>query len=158
MKQETREYLKKNVLFILFSAAGTGVDWGLLKVLVHCGMKETVANLISYPIGVLVAFFLCRNFAFKLKDRLGRRLGSTVVVHIIGFCVQQVVFYILVRFLGINMNDAKMVTIVENAILMYFLVPRTVFAEYKPKKSRVSKKWECFISRYGCSFCNVFLL
>ena len=131
--------IKGNFLFILFCSIGTLVDIALLNVLAQI-MNRTVANAISYVVGIIVAFFLCRAFVFKTKDHLERRLASTLLVHGVGLIVQQALLIALLNF-GWGLNVAKIVTIVENAILMYFLNIFVVFRSYKTTKSRASKNW-----------------
>ena len=131
-----KEFLKKNLLFIVCCAVGTVADISLLNILAYI-MDRSVANVISYIVGILVAFFLCRSFVFNAKDNLPRRLVSTLLVHLAGLIVQQVLLDILLGF-GWSLNSAKLATIAENAILMYFLNILVVFRKYK--KSRVSKK------------------
>ena len=111
--------LKGNFLFIICCSIGTLVDVALLNVLALI-MDKSIANIISYIIGILVAFFLCRSFVFKANDHLERRLASTLLVHGVGLIVQQALLTVLLNF-GWGLNIAKIVTIAENAILMYFL-------------------------------------
>ena len=133
--------LKGTVLFIICCSIGTIADIVLLNVLAHI-MSETIANGISYIVGILVAFFLCRSFVFNAKDHTSRRLASTLIVHFVGLVVQQLLLNFLLK-LGWGLNVSKIVTVVENAILMYFLNIIVVFREYKSQKSRASKNWVC---------------
>ena len=124
------EFLKENFLFIICCTIGTIADIGLLNVLVRrVNMDEKIANIISYTVGIIVAFFLCRSFVFDVKDNLGGRLICTLLVHVIGLIAQQWLLIFLVKK-GFKLNLAKGITIVENAILMYFLTKYVVFAEY----------------------------
>lgn len=134
--------LKGNLLFILCCGIGTLVDIVLLNVLAFI-MDKSIANIISYIIGILVAFFLCRSFVFKANDHLERRLASTLLVHGVGLIVQQILLDIFLN-LGWELNIAKIITIVENAILMYFLNIFVVFRKYKSSKSRASNNWVYF--------------
>ncbi len=134
--------LKGNFLFIICCSIGTLVDIILLNVLAHI-MDKSVANIISYIIGILVAFFLCRSLVFKTNDHLERRLASTLLVHGVGLIVQQILLDIFLN-LGWALNIAKIITIAENAILMYFLNIFVVFRKYKSSKSRASNNWVYF--------------
>ncbi len=135
-KHKMKLGLKGNFLFIICCSIGTLVDIILLNVLAHI-MDKSVANIISYIIGILVAFFLCRSLVFKTNDHLERRLASTLLVHGVGLIVQQILLDIFLN-LGWALNIAKIITIAENAILMYFLNIFVVFRKYKSSKSRAS--------------------
>ena len=134
--------LKGNFLFIICCSIGTLVDVALLNVLALI-MDKSIANIISYIIGILVAFFLCRSLVFKTNDHLERRLASTLLVHGVGLIVQQILLDIFLN-LGWALNIAKIITIAENAILMYFLNIFVVFRKYKSSKSRASNNWVYF--------------
>ena len=123
------EFLKSNFLFILCCSIGTAVDVALLNILARrVNMNEKTANIVSYTVGILVAFFLCRSFVFNVKDNLGGRLVCTLLVHGIGLIVQQWLLTFLIKR-GMKLNLAKVITIAENAILMFFLTKYVVFAE-----------------------------
>lgn len=110
--------IKENILFFSFSSLGTVADCALLRILSFV-MNETIANVISYPFGVAVAFVLSREYAFKTKDKTVTRIIATIIVHGVGLIVQSALFSYLVK-IGLSVAMVKMITIVENAILMYF--------------------------------------
>jgi len=145
--------LKGNVLFIICCGTGTVIDAVLLNVLANV-MDKSIANIISYVVGVIVAFFLCRSFVFRAKDYLGRRLSSTLLVHGVGLIVQQIILEMLLNA-GLGLNMAKMITIAENAILMYFLNIFVVFRKYKSKKSGASTDWVYFKLELSAPFFEV---
>ena len=119
-----------NLLFILYSSVGTAVDICLLNILVRMKLKKKIANAISYSVGVIIAFFLCREFVFtESQDNLGGRLIISIVTHCIGLVIQQWLLNILIKK-GLSLNLAKCITIVENAILMYLLTRFIVFWQF----------------------------
>ena len=131
-----KKILKQNVLFIMYSSIGTLADIGILNIL-SIIMDKRIANMISYCIGVIIAFFLCRSFVFKTKDHTTKRLLSTIYIHFIGLIIQELLLDFLLKR-GIDLNVAKLITIGENAIIMYFLNVFIVFRKYKTRKKKVS--------------------
>jgi len=129
--------IKENLLFFIYSAVGTLADIGALNIL-SLIMDESIANIISYAIGVMISFFLCRKFVFKVKDKLLRRTLSTISVHFVGLIVQELLLNALLS-LQWELNIAKLGTVIENGILMYFLNKYIVFRKYKTIR-RKSKK------------------
>lgn len=135
--EKLKQFLKQNALFIMYCSIGTLADIGALNLLSMI-MDETIANIISYATGVMISFFLCRKFVFKVKDHVARRTLSTIAVHFVGLVIQELLLDSLLGS-GVDLNIAKMVTVIENGILMYFLNVFVVFRKYKPTK-RQSKK------------------
>ena len=124
------EFLKSNFLFIICCGVGTAIDVCLLNILVRMmNIKESIANIISYIVGVVVAFFLCRTFVFvDRQDSLGVRLILNLLGHILSLIVQQWLLKFLLKK-GRSLNVAKVITIAVNAILMYIFTTCIVFAE-----------------------------
>ena len=124
------EFLQENFLFIICCSVGTAIDIGLLNFLSHVvNMDEKTANIISYIVGVIVAFFLCRAFVFvDARDYIGGRLVITLLTHAIGLIVQQWLLNTLMKR-GLSLNFAKCITIAENGVLMYFLTKYIVFIQ-----------------------------
>ena len=113
--------IQEELIFIVCCGVGTAVDVCLLNILVRVmNIKEETANIISYIVGVVVAFFLCRSYVFVDKQGgLGIRLILDLIGHIISLFVQQKVLKVLLKK-GRRLNVAKIATIAVNAILMYF--------------------------------------
>ena len=126
-----KEKIKKLVLYILCSSAGTVCDFILYESLLQQLTPQT-ANAIAYMTGVILSFFLCRIFVFKKTDKTMRRLFSSILIHIIGWGIQQgLLIYLLT--IGLGPISSKIITIAENAIVMYFLNALVVFRKYKNK-------------------------
>lgn len=119
---------EKLLLFICYSSIGTAVDIGLLNILVKLiKINKKKSNIISYTVGVIVAFFLCRAFVFTdAQDNIGGRLLVTIVTHSFGLVIQQWLLNALIKK-GLGLNFAKFITIIENAIVMFFLTKYVVF-------------------------------
>lgn len=129
--------IKENLLFFMYSAVGTLADIGALNIL-SLIMDENVANIISYAIGVMISFFLCRKFVFKVRDHVARRTLSTIAVHFVGLIIQELLLGALLD-LKWELNLAKLATVAENGILMYFLNVFIVFRKYKPIRRKQKK-------------------
>lgn len=145
-----KQILRQNALFIMYSSIGTLADVGALNLL-SLIMDESIANIISYTTGVMISFFLCRKFVFNVKDHVARRTLSTIAVHFVGLIIQELLLDSLLET-GMELNIAKMITVAENGILMYFLNVFVVFRKYKPisrKSKKVSGTWVCLSSNYG---------
>ena len=140
----------------MYSAIGTLADFGALNILSMI-MDERIANIVSYAIGVMISFFLCRKFVFKVRDHIARRTISTITVHFVGLVIQELLLDSLLDQ-GIDLNIAKGVTVIENGILMYFLNKYIVFRKYKPirrKPKKVSETWVSSSLIYGYFFLRV---
>ena len=151
--EKLKQFVKQNALFIMYCSIGTLADIGALNLL-SLVMDETIANIISYAIGVIISFFLCRKFVFKVKDHVLRRTISTIAVHFIGLVIQELLLNSLLEN-DMDLNIAKIVTVAENGILLYFLNVFVVFRKYKPikrKSKKVSETWVSSSKIYGYFF------
>ena len=118
-----------DVKFVLLSSIGTVVDIGLLYILTKKNKPKKISNFISYIVGVLLAFFLCRSFVFtNAKDYMGGRLLVDLLVHLIGLVVQQWLLDFLLQK-GWSLGWSKFITVLENAVLMFLLTKYIVFLE-----------------------------
>jgi len=138
MEKEHINRIKKDLLFFLYSAVGSLADIGALNVL-SLIMDERIANIISYAIGVIISFFLCRVFVFKVKDHVLKRTLVTMSLHFVGLIIQELLLdYLLNK--QMDLNIAKGITIAENGILMYFLNKYIVFRKYKKETKKQQKE------------------
>ena len=79
----------------------------------------TLSNVISYPVGVALAFYWSAKYAFKTLDHMKERIRDTILVHVTGLVVQELLLYVL-KLNGKTEDYAKLVAIAVNAILMAF--------------------------------------
>ena len=119
-----------------------------------------ISNILSYVIGVAVAFILSAKFAFKIKrDQMRDCVKDTIITHISGWVVQIALLFFL-KYLGKNNNNfawiteniAKGISILINGLLMLLSNIFIVFRErdsnqkiitivkFLPRKRRNSKK------------------
>lgn len=172
---------KKYWLFVWYSIVGTGVDWVFLKLLsfsfksmvfitiLKTGNFDrmffdnlikygcTIANIVSYAIGVATTFFLSAKYAFKINDNIPDRIKNTILIQIIGLLVQSGLFAILIHN-GFDENPAKIITICENAVLMGAGNIFVVFRNYRKEgnntkqQKKVSETWVSSSLIYGYFF------
>lgn len=89
-----------------------------------------ITNVISYPVGVAIAFLLSAKYAFKTpKEDMNKCIKDTIIVHITGYALQELLLFILTAFFGKDEDNAKFITIVVNGILMLFSNILIVFRE-----------------------------
>lgn len=93
----------------------------------------SLANFISYAIGVAITFVLSAKYAFKVSEEtVTKRAILTTIIHIIGIIVQTVLFNKLI-WRGLDNGTAKTITIIVNAVLMGFSNIFIVFRNYNKK-------------------------
>jgi len=102
----------------------------------------SLANFISYAIGVAITFVLSAKYAFKVSEEtVTKRAILTTIIHIIGIIVQTVLFNRLIWH-GWDNGTAKTITIAVNAVLMGASNIFIVFRNYnkKDEKNEAQKK------------------
>ena len=119
----------KGIVFTAIFAKISGIQELILTILsIVCGSFEkldtlnkyatSLANFISYGVGVAITFILSAKYAFKVsKKSVNRRATATTIIHILGLIVQTILFNEL-TWHGWDNGTAKEMTIVINAVLM----------------------------------------
>lgn len=131
----TRQQLAK--LFLLkakyatASAFASGVDWLFYLALVYWWMgeeKKALANFITYPIGVLVNFFLQKRFIFNMQRKLSVTFGLAMAVSAGGWALNSGLFFALMSVAFFNMNHLLTKLLVNGLVFFYnFYLKRYVF-------------------------------
>lgn len=143
LKSAIHPKMREFALFTLFSGGGALVDYILWLVLLNWIQSDT-ANLISYPVGVIIAFFLNRKHAFKETNLPVLRFVVNLGIHGGSLYLQQLLFPIFVVSMGDSLT--KIVLMIINAVLMWIGVTYIVFFKKQwmisiIEKFKVSKKW-----------------
>ena len=106
-----------------------------------CNIRENIyviTNFISYPIGVAIAFLLSAKYAFKTpKEDMNKCIRDTIIVHITGYALQELLLFILTAFFNKDEDTAKFITIVVNGLLMLFSNILIVFRDRNNTKTKV---------------------
>ena len=83
------EHIRKLLLlkfrYATASATATVVDYALWFLLVALGTAATLAHFISYPVGVLLNFYLQRKYIFSLRRRLRNTFLMAMTISAIGW-------------------------------------------------------------------------
>lgn len=146
-KSEKHPKVREFVLFAFFSGGGALVDY-LLWLILSNWLQSDTANLISYPVGVIIAFFLNRKHAFKETNLPVLRFIANLGIHGGSLYLQQVLFPIFIDSMGDSLT--KIALMIINAVLMWIGVTYIVFFKKQwmtsiIQKFKVSKKWNDFL-------------
>lgn len=84
-----QEHIKKllalKLRYATASAVATVVDYALWFLLVAMGSAATLAHFISYPVGVLLNFYLQRKYIFNLRRKLRHTFLLAMTISAIGW-------------------------------------------------------------------------
>ncbi len=135
------------ILFAVFSGGGALIDY-IAWLILSIWIPADTANLVSYPLGVIIAFFLNRSHAFKEKDLPVLRFIMNLGIHGASLYLQQVLFPIFITSMGDSLT--KIALMIINAVLMWIGVTYIVFFKKQwmtsiIQKFKVSKKWNDFL-------------
>lgn len=126
-------------MLILSSILSENVFQVLVPVV--CNIEENIyaiTNVISYPVGVAIAFLLSAKYAFKTpKEDMNKCVKDTIIVHITGYGLQELLLVILTVFICMDEDFAKLITIVVNGLLMLFSNIFIVFRDRDNTKTKV---------------------
>jgi putative flippase GtrA len=120
-----KNFLLQNRQFLLYCFIGascTCLDFGTYSVLLITGiLNYQPANLIGYASGTLCSFFLNAHFNFRVKDRIGARMASFLIVGLIGYLVSAGLLHVLVEHYKCNEYLSKAATLVVVVLIQYNL-------------------------------------
>lgn len=93
---------KEGIKYLCVGILNTCVGYGVIFLLVWCGMMIEVANILGYAVGILVSYLLNKSFTFQSKQSHRRDLPRFVLAMGIAFLCQFTFVSILYRFMGVN--------------------------------------------------------
>ena len=100
------------VAYGLVSVVALAFDYGLLLILVSCGLYYLAASTISFSIGMAVAYALSIRFVFAKRRALSREAEAAgfFAVGFVGLVLTQALLYALVAHGGMSVAAAKIPT------------------------------------------------
>lgn len=124
------------IIFALVSTPGTIVDMGIYAYLHEIlQWKELASNALSFPIGVVISFYMNKFITFKIKGETKtettKRLAKSFGIHIFGYIIYNALIFWFTEGLCLGAYTAKGIAILENALLMYVGSIYMVFNETK---------------------------
>lgn len=125
-----KEKSKHYILYIIFGALTTMVDWGVYTLirLVAPSVDENIANIVGIILSIIFAYFTNRKYVFRSKDKnmiseFIKFSGS----RIFSLLFNIVAFWILVTLLKYNEYLSKALIAVVVVILNYIISRFFVF-------------------------------
>lgn len=117
--EHIRKLLLLKVRYATASATATVVDYALWFLLVGTGTTATLAHFISYPVGVLLNFYLQRKYIFNLRRKLRHTFLMAMTISAIGWWTGTALIALLLKipfFAGIPILAKLLV----NAVLFLY--------------------------------------
>jgi putative flippase GtrA len=115
------------LLYCICGGIGVSTDYVTFYLLVTAGAWYQSANIAGYIAGTLVSFALNRAFTFKMKDKVGRRLATFLLVGAIGYACSAILLWLLVKGAHLDPRLAKVVTLPLVVAVQYSLNRRFSF-------------------------------
>ena len=119
------QLLLRNQQLIKYGIIGcfcVGVDFLVYWLLIQTvKMPYLYANIISVHCGIILSFFLNRQFTFKVKNRTFLRFISFYVIGIIGLAISSGLLILSVEKMGLNELVSKAFTVVVVALIQFLL-------------------------------------
>lgn len=125
-----KEKSKHYILYIIFGALTTMVDWGVYTLirLVAPSVDENIANIVGIILSIIFAYFTNRKYVFRSKDK--NMLSEFIKFsgsRIFSLLFNIVAFWILVTLLKYNEYLSKALIAVVVVILNYIISRFFVF-------------------------------
>ena len=117
------------ISYAFFGGMGVLSDFGLYTILISLSVNYQIANAAGYATGTLVSFFLNRNYTFKVKDKILKRLATFFGVAFVGYIFSVILLYILVSILTLDEILSKIITLFFILAIQFTLNKKITFKE-----------------------------
>jgi len=134
---EYAEIIRYLIIGILTTLVSLGSYYALVLTILNPddALQLQVANVISWVVSVLFAYFTNRSFVFKVKDnRVLSEFFKFVMSRVFTLLVDMAIMFIFVSLLHLDDKIIKLITQVIVIVLNYILSKFLVFI--KPKESK----------------------
>lgn len=143
-KIQQNKLYQKSRNFILYGGIGcitTALDIAIFMGLTQCGMKELIANTISYQTAMVVSFLLNRKYNFRVNDKFWLRFFSFFLINLIGYFTSQGLVYVFISVLSINDFIGKLLATILAGLIQFIFIKRITFRK-KNRQNEYSKQSE----------------
>jgi len=100
------------------------------------GLKDVVANFLGYSLGILVSFFVNRNWTFRHRGPVGHAAPRFVISVIVAYVGNLTALLMLRDVFGVSVWIAQALAVGPYAVILYVLSSRFVFARSSDARSR----------------------
>lgn len=121
------QQLRHLITYGIIGALSASVDFGVFSLLVYCGQRVILANVIGVNIGIAMSFCLNRSLNFKMTDRTGQRFVRFYIIGLIGLLISTTLLYMAVDVMSLDKLCSKLATIIVVALIQFFLNKNITF-------------------------------
>ncbi len=136
MKRETtiskirRKMNKTFIRFIFVGILNTIIGYSVIMVLFHLiGLTYGISYFLSYVIGVIISFFLNRQFVFSSKNHKLREFFRFMVAFFVSYSISYLFLYLFVEYKILHENIAFFAGMVVYSTLFYLLNKHITFKQ-----------------------------
>ncbi len=123
---------KEILLYLFFGLCAFIISTGSFSILnVIFGVNELIANVISWILAVLFAFFTNRSWVFRSRTNtagaFGKQLASFIGARIVTLIIEEAIIFIFITRMGLNSVVVKVVAQIVVIVLNYVFSKWFVF-------------------------------
>lgn len=97
------------------------VHWLMVRLLVPAGLAPLIANVIGFAVAFNVSYFGHRNWTFGSTANHGDTFWRFLTVALASFALNEVLYFMLLRFTRLNYEIALAIVLVTVAVLTFVL-------------------------------------
>lgn len=134
---EYAEIIRYLIIGILTTLVSLGTYYALVLTVLNPdnALELQIANIISWIVSVIFAYFTNRSFVFKVKDsHILSEFFKFVISRIFTLLVDMAIMFIFVSLLHLDDKIVKLITQVVVIVLNYILSKFLVFIKPKPNQ------------------------
>lgn len=92
--------------------------YGLTSIL---NIKYIIANIISIMFGISLSFFLNREYNFKVKNKILKRMSIFFLIGLLGLILSSYLLYLFIEIAKLDKIEAKLSSIILVIIVQFIL-------------------------------------
>ena len=109
------------VRFGVVGVSAMAVHWLVVRLLVPAGLAPLIANVLGFAISFNVSYFGHRSWTFATEAGHGSTFWRFLSVALTSFALNEAMYFLLLRFTGLNYQVALGIVLVAVAALTFVL-------------------------------------
>jgi len=127
---------KKFLSFNLVGLINTAITYGIYALAIAVGLNHFIALCIDYALGLIISFFLNKNFTFKIRKKADIEMFlKMIVAYIPSFLINIGLLWLFIDKFNMNKYLSQFIALAIVALFSFFMQHKFVFNYRKKEKT-----------------------
>ncbi len=127
---QKKELLIQIFKFLIVGGTATIIDWIIYYLLYnYINLSPLIANILSFSISVVYNYYISIKWVFNVNNEKNKRnvFIGFIVLSIIGLLITELLLWIFINILGINIMLSKIISTI--IVMIFNFITRKIFLE-----------------------------